>query len=114
MQPLDASGRMVMPDRGRVIFLFSERTCSMEPIKPTAGLASLPLNAQQCPLCGKPVTPEMWGLVECSCGRGGPDDPLEAARGVTKLAIRLDRRLATQTAKRDLRRLASGQWRPGR
>jgi Zn-dependent protease with chaperone function len=68
----------------------------------------------RCPLCGATVAPDQWGLVECSCGWGGHGDPLESARGLRRLVMRVDRRLATRTARADLVRLGSGHWQPGR
>lgn len=67
-----------------------------------------------CPLCGKLVTSDAWGMAECSCGWGGPGDPLQHARGLSRWVTRTDRRLANRMAHRDLVRLASGTWQPGR
>jgi hypothetical protein len=63
-------------------------------------------TARRCPLCGKPVTPDAPGFLECSCGWGGADDPLLTARGLTHWYRRLDRWLANAQARRDLARLA--------
>ena len=65
------------------------------------------LSQHPCPLCGKPVTPDTLGLVECVCGWAGADDPLESARGVSRLITRLDRRLAARAARGDLRKIAA-------
>lgn len=67
----------------------------------------------RCTLCGAQVLPDAWGLVECHCGWGGPGDPLESARGLSKLVSRTDRRLANAAARRELARLARPNWRPG-
>lgn len=67
----------------------------------------------KCPLCGASVVPDQWGLVECTCGWGGPGDPLEAARGFSRLATLTDRRLANAAARRERARLARPRWRPG-
>lgn len=77
------------------------------------GAATAAASTQACPLCGKLVAPDAWGMVECSCGWGGSGDPLEASRGVSRWVTRLDRRLASGMAHRDLGRMASGAWRPG-
>ena len=66
-----------------------------------------------CPLCGARVLPDGWGLVECPCGWGGPGDPLESARGPSRLVTRTDRRLANAAARRELARLGRPNWRPG-
>lgn len=66
-----------------------------------------------CPLCGAQVLPDAWGLVECRCGWGGPGDPLESARGLSKLVSRTDRRLANAAARRELARLGRPNWHPG-
>ncbi len=60
-----------------------------------------------CPLCGKPVTADPLGLLECSCGWGGPDDPLASAHGLSRLVTRIDRNLANAQARRDLQPLAA-------
>jgi len=56
-------------------------------------------TARRCPLCGKPVTPDALGFLECSCGWGGADDPLLTAHGLTRWYRRLDRRLANAQAR---------------
>ncbi|HEU5423593.1 MAG TPA: hypothetical protein VFU72_08645, partial [Nitrolancea sp.] len=56
---------------------------------------------------------DQWGLVECACGWAGPGDPLESARGLSRIITRIDRRLATRAARADLARLGSGRWWPG-
>ncbi len=60
-----------------------------------------------CPLCGRQVTADPLGLLECSCGWGGPSDPLESARGIARMVTRADRNLANAQARRDLQRLAA-------
>src|SRR5579885_690097 len=60
-----------------------------------------------CPLCGKPVIADPLGLLECSCSWGGPGDPLEAVRGISRLVTRIDRNMANAQARRDLQRLAT-------
>jgi Zn-dependent protease with chaperone function len=62
--------------------------------------------AQTCPLCGTSIIPDALGLVECSCGWGGPGDPIVSARGLSRLVTRTDRRLANRMGHADLRRLA--------
>ncbi len=62
-----------------------------------------------CPLCGKPVGPDQLGFIECVCGWGGKDDPLALSRGLTRWWMRIDRRVATAQAQRDLARLAALQ-----
>ena len=44
-------------------------------------------TARRCPLCGKPVTPDALGFLECSCGWGGADDPLLTAHGLTRWPV---------------------------
>jgi Zn-dependent protease with chaperone function len=70
-------------------------------------------SATRCPLCGAGVTPDVWGLIDCPCGWGGPGDPLEATRGLNRLITRTDRRLASAAAHRDLARLSRPNWHPG-
>ncbi len=76
-----------------------------------AGVASssgtVPPQPKRCPLCGATVPPDALGLYQCSCGWGGPDDPLEHNRGLAKLVAHTDRDLADGQAQRDLRRLAT-------
>lgn len=72
-----------------------------------AGLGLQHSSPQPCPLCGKPVAPDALGLVECACGWAGADDPLESARGVSRLLTRLDRRFAARSAQADLRKMAA-------
>ena len=69
-----------------------------------AGMASP--QSKRCPLCGAMVAADALGLYACSCGWGGPGDPLEHDRGLAKLLARTDRSLADGQARRDLRRLA--------
>lgn len=77
---------------------------------PTTGSA----NAQtlRCPLCQKTVTSDPLGFVECSCGWGGPEDPIESARGLSRKITLIDRRLAGALVRKDLARMAAGKWRP--
>lgn len=56
----------------------------------TPAITIEPPRPQRCPLCGATVAPDPLGLYACSCGWGGPDDPLEHDRGLTKLATRGD------------------------
>ena len=65
-----------------------------------------PPQPKRCPLCGATVIPDALGLYACSCGWGGPSDPLERERGLAKLFATADRSLADGQARRDLRRLA--------
>lgn len=58
-----------------------------------------------CRLCGKPVIPDGLGLLECSCGWGGPGDPLETSHGLSRAFLRAERRLANAQAQRELRRI---------
>jgi hypothetical protein len=67
----------------------------------------VPPQPKRCPLCGATVAPDALGLYQCSCGWGGPDDPLEHDRGLAKLVAHTDRNLADEQAQRDLRRLAT-------
>ena len=69
-----------------------------------AGIAAP--QPKRCPLCGATVAPDALGLYACSCGWGGPGDPLEHDRGLAKLLAKTDRGLADGQARRDLRRLA--------
>ncbi|HEY1389505.1 MAG TPA: M48 family metalloprotease [Ktedonobacterales bacterium] len=66
-----------------------------------------PRQPKRCPLCGATVAPDGLGLYQCSCGWGGPGDPLEHDRGLAKLVAHTDRNLADGQAKRDLRWLAT-------
>ncbi len=61
---------------------------------------------KRCPLCGAMVAADALGLYQCSCGWGGPGDPLEHDRGLAKALAKTDRSLADGQAQRDLRRLA--------
>lgn len=70
-------------------------------------------HTQQCPMCGRNTIPDALGLVECACGWGGPDDPLEHTRGLSRVLTRADRRIAAGIARRDLARLASSTWQAG-
>ena len=76
-----------------------------------AGVASIsgivPPQPKRCPLCGATVAPDALGLYQCSCGWGGPGDPLEHDRGPAKFMAKLDRSLADGQAKRDLWRLTT-------
>lgn len=51
--------------------------------------------------------PDALGLLECGCGWGGPEDPLESGHGFGRMIRRFDRRIATSQARRDLQRLRS-------
>src|SRR5579872_4949406 len=70
-------------------------------------------QVSRCPLCDKPVAPDPLGFYECSCGWGGPDDPLESARGLSRKITLVDRRWASALVRRDLARMAAGKWQPG-
>lgn len=70
--------------------------------------------ARTCPLCGSAVQPDALGLLECACGWGGPDDPLEAARGLSRLFTGVDRRAATRQARRELSRITRNGGRPSK
>lgn len=61
------------------------------------------ITVRTCPLCGREVSPDSLGFLECICDWGGPDDPLESARGLSRIFMRLDRRIANAIARRDLR-----------
>jgi hypothetical protein len=63
-------------------------------------------SAQTCPVCGRAALTDQYGFVECGCGWGGPDDPVESARGASRWLTLLDRRLATSVARRELARIA--------
>jgi Zn-dependent protease with chaperone function len=73
-----------------------------------ASPAALPHVDERCPLCDKSVVPDALGLVECSCSWGGPGDPIASAHGLSRLATRIDRRLANRMGQADLRRVARG------
>lgn len=64
-------------------------------------------TATRCPICEKPVQADSAGFLECSCGWGGPGDPVESARGFSRAVTLLDRRIASSIAWRDLRRIAA-------
>jgi hypothetical protein len=53
-------------------------------------------TARRCPLCGKPVTPDALGFLECSCGWDGADDPLLTARGLTRWPASAGTKTASQ------------------
>lgn len=74
-------------------------------VAPSIGIA--PPQPKRCPLCGATVAPDALGMYQCSCGWGGPGDPLEHDRGLAKLFAKMDRSLADGQAWRDLRRLAT-------
>lgn len=81
----------------------------MEHIPYTPGGAAVrQVAVQSCPLCGKPITPDSLGLVDCACGWSGAEDPLESARGISRLVTRIDRRFASRSAHADLRKVAAG------
>jgi Zn-dependent protease with chaperone function len=61
---------------------------------------------RQCPICRKTVTPDAFGLYDCSCGWEGEGDPLEASHGFSRFVTRLDRRLAAGQVRREMRRMA--------
>jgi hypothetical protein len=85
-------------------------------MEPHASLPTIgtPVSAvQACRLCGRPLTPDALGLMECMCGWGGPGDPLEHARGIARMVARLDRRLANTLTRRDFTRLQSPRRRLG-
>jgi hypothetical protein len=63
-------------------------------------------SVTRCPICDKPVQADSAGFLECPCGWGGPDDPVESARGISRAITLLDRRWASSIAWRDLRRIA--------
>jgi Zn-dependent protease with chaperone function len=63
-------------------------------------------GAQTCPVCGHATQADLYGFVECACGWGGPGDPVESARGVSRQVTLLDRRLATGVARRELANIA--------
>lgn len=75
-----------------------------------AGMVSssgiVPPQPKRCPLCGATVPPDPLGFYQCSCGWGGPGDPLEHDRGLSKLFAKMDREMADGQAQRDLQRLA--------
>lgn len=62
-----------------------------------------PLEAVRCPLCQARLAVDDLGLLECACGWGGPDDPLERARGIRRALLLLDRRAASRLARASLR-----------
>lgn len=57
-------------------------------------------------MCGRPAPADQYGFVECRCGWGGPDDPVESARGASRWLTLLDRRLASRVARGELARMA--------
>ncbi len=61
--------------------------------------------ATRCPICEKPVYADSAGFLECMCGWGGPGDPVESARGLSRTVTLFDRRMASRIAWRDLRRI---------
>ena len=57
--------------------------------------------------------PDAFGFVErISCGWGGSDDPLEAAKGPSRLLTGLDRRISLAQAQNDLARLKNNRDKP--
>jgi Zn-dependent protease with chaperone function len=64
-----------------------------------------PASAMKCPVCQKPVYADSAGFLECACGWGGPGDPVEAARGLSRAVTLFDRRMAARIAWRDLKRI---------
>src|SRR5690242_8791774 len=79
----------------------------MEQTGVVAGGGITLLQPKRCPLCGATVAPDPLRFYQCSCGWGGPDDPLEHDRGLAKLVAHTDRNLADGQALCDLRRLAT-------
>lgn len=79
----------------------------MEQTGVVAGGGITLLQPKRCPLCDATVAPDPLRFYQCSCGWGGPDDPLEHDRGLAKLVAHTDRNLADGQALRDLRRLAT-------
>ena len=77
------------------------------------GAGLMPPAPRPCPVCGKPIMPDAFGFVECTaCGWGGSDDPLEAAKGPSRLLTGLDRRISLAQAQNDLARLAAQRDKP--
>lgn len=70
-------------------------------------MASAVASSERCPICGKLVRPDSAGFLECPCGWGGPGDPVESARGLSRTMTLLDRRWASSIAWRDLKRIAA-------
>ncbi len=70
------------------------------------------VTIRKCPVCEHEVAPDTIGFLECACGWGGPGDPLESARGLSRVFMRLDRRLANASARRDLRVIAKRKGPP--
>ena len=71
-----------------------------------APATSAPAPATKCPICEKPVYADFACFLECACGWGGPDDPVESARGFSRAVTLFDRRWASRIARRDLQRIA--------
>lgn len=63
-------------------------------------------DTRPCPMCGRPTPADQNGFIECRCGWGGPDDPVESARGASRWLTLLDRRLAGNVAHAELARIA--------
>src|SRR6185312_2447721 len=78
----------------------------MEQTGVAEGGGIVPPQPKCCPLCGATVPPDPLGFYQCSCGWGGPGDPLEHDRGLSKLFAKMDREMADGQAQRDLQRLA--------
>lgn len=66
----------------------------------------------KCPLCNLEILPDVLGFLECSCGWGGPDDPLESTQGLSRAFMRLDRRVASAIARRELQIIAERKGPP--
>lgn len=75
-------------------------------------VAAPAVTIRTCPLCKHEVWPDTLGFLECSCGWGGPGDPLEASRDLSRAFMQLDRRLANANARRDLRVIANRKGLP--
>lgn len=68
-----------------------------------------PAPAAKCPVCERPVYADSAGFLECACGWGGPGDPAEAARGLSRAVTLFDRRMAARIAWRDLKRITENK-----
>ncbi|HKV85268.1 MAG TPA: M48 family metallopeptidase [Ktedonobacterales bacterium] len=71
----------------------------------TVGQAVAGAAPLKCRLCGKLVAPDALGLFECGCGWGGPEDPLETSRGLSRSYLRFERGLANTQARNELLRI---------
>lgn len=70
------------------------------------------ITVRKCPLCAREISPDTLGFLECGCGWGGPDDPLESSRGLSRTFMLLDRRIANAIARRDLHVIAKRKGPP--